>query len=184
MVIPHHAARWTSCLEAALVLCTVHANRTHSARRITLHPPVSVRVGASSLLAPLPSCACCGGFPHTLLQDSAALAQLQELHDLLSLEYERSQATPALRLLDEVLDLLGNDPYMPGGHDRGEAVVQRLRKAFTGGGGHGSVCVCCLNAARLPRVCLCLFKTQREYATWDATMPVWHLFAFWCCCMA
>jgi hypothetical protein len=36
-------------------------------------------------------------------------------------------------LLDEVLDLLGDDPYLPGAKQRGEAVVQRLRSAFMGG---------------------------------------------------
>ncbi|WIA21341.1 hypothetical protein OEZ85_000568 [Tetradesmus obliquus] len=66
-------------------------------------------------------------------QNEAELAQLQDLYDLLSLEQQRAQATPALRLLDEALDLLGDDPYMPGAKQRGEAVVQRLRAAFTGG---------------------------------------------------
>jgi hypothetical protein len=67
------------------------------------------------------------------LQNEAELAQLQELYDTLQLEHQRAQATPALRLLDEVLDLLWDDPYLPGAKQRGEAVVQRLRSAFMGG---------------------------------------------------
>ncbi|KAF6254266.1 hypothetical protein COO60DRAFT_1542332 [Scenedesmus sp. NREL 46B-D3] len=66
-------------------------------------------------------------------QNEAELAQLQDLYDTLQLEQQRAQATPALRLLDEVLDLLGDDPYLPGSKQRGEAAVQRLRSAFTGG---------------------------------------------------
>lgn len=36
------------------------------------------------------------------VQDAATVGQLQELQSVLTLEYERSQATPAMRLLDEV----------------------------------------------------------------------------------
>jgi hypothetical protein len=84
-----------------------------------------------------------------LLQNEAEVAQLQELYDTLQLEHQRAQATPALRLLDEVLDLLGDDPYLPGAKQRGEAVVQRLRSAFMGGGcgafaeGLWCCCRCC-----------------------------------------
>eukprot|EP00878_Enallax_costatus_P027497 GHUV01029616.1.p3 GENE.GHUV01029616.1~~GHUV01029616.1.p3 ORF type:complete len:182 (+),score=84.18 GHUV01029616.1:2696-3241(+) len=38
-----------------------------------------------------------------------------------------------MRLLDECLDILGDDPYLPGARVRAEQVVQRLRNAFTGG---------------------------------------------------
>jgi hypothetical protein len=68
------------------------------------------------------------------MQNEAELAQLQDLFEMLQLEHQRAQATPALRLLDEVLDLLGDDPYLPGAKQRGESVVQRLRSAFMGGG--------------------------------------------------
>jgi hypothetical protein len=84
------------------------------------------------------ACRFCSVLVPVVLQNEAELAQLQELYDMLQLEHQRAQATPALRLLDEVLDLLGDDPYLPGAKQRGEAVVQRLRSAFMGGG------CCCL----------------------------------------
>jgi hypothetical protein len=37
-----------------------------------------------------------------LLQDAVTVGQLQELQSVLTLEFERAQATPAMRLLDEV----------------------------------------------------------------------------------
>lgn len=67
------------------------------------------------------------------LQDQDEVQGLQDLYDVLRVEHERAAASPALRLLDECLDILGDDPYLPGAGERAEQVVQRLRSAFTGG---------------------------------------------------
>jgi hypothetical protein len=40
-------------------------------------------------------------------QDTTSINQLELLQSLLMVEYQRAQATPSLRLLDEVLDMLG-----------------------------------------------------------------------------
>eukprot|EP00878_Enallax_costatus_P008521 GHUV01008909.1.p1 GENE.GHUV01008909.1~~GHUV01008909.1.p1 ORF type:complete len:420 (+),score=159.62 GHUV01008909.1:1558-2817(+) len=68
-----------------------------------------------------------------LEQDPEEVTALTDLFDVLKVEYEKVSATPAMRLLDECLDILGDDPYLPGARVRAEQVVQRLRNAFTGG---------------------------------------------------
>lgn len=70
------------------------------------------------------------------LQDQEEVTALSDLYDVLKVEYERALASPAMRLLDECLDILGDDPYVLGAKDRAEQVIQRLRTAFTGGQWH------------------------------------------------
>ena len=68
-----------------------------------------------------------------LLQDSRTIETLQELESILRLEYERSQATPAMRLLDDVLELLGDEPEAFDYQFRKQDAGRRLRDAFLGG---------------------------------------------------
>jgi hypothetical protein len=68
-----------------------------------------------------------------LLQDSRTVETLQDLESILRLEYERSEATPAMRLLDDVLELLGEDPEAYDYQFRKQDAGRRLRDAFLGG---------------------------------------------------
>ncbi|KAF8057922.1 SRC2 [Scenedesmus sp. PABB004] len=70
-------------------------------------------------------------------QDAQEVEAMQQLLDVLSVEAQRAAASPAMRLLDEVLELLGDDPALPGAQQRGADVVARLRSAFTGGAADG-----------------------------------------------
>lgn len=84
---------------------------------------------ACLVTCPPATTACC----RNRVQDPEGVDRMQQLQALLQLEYERAQATPSLRLLDELLELLGDDPALPGARQRAQQVVARMRAAFTGG---------------------------------------------------
>lgn len=63
-----------------------------------------------------------------------AAEQLRELQGVLRVVYNRACASPSLRLLDDVLDLLGEDLSEPQSYaSRRLQALQRLREAFSGG---------------------------------------------------
>ena len=84
---------------------------------------------------------------------SAAVQRLEDLYRLLKLQYQRNAASPSMRLLDDVLEILGDpasiddggDPFAsakPGEHSRSVAgahmkrrneAMSRMQSAFTGG---------------------------------------------------
>lgn len=71
--------------------------------------------------------------------DANAASNLRELHSVLKIAAARAAATPAERLLDEVLDMMGDDADFgaPTYEMKRAQVAARLREAFTGGAGPG-----------------------------------------------
>lgn len=66
-------------------------------------------------------------------QDEETLHQLAQLYSTLKYMYQRGQSTPAERLLDDVLDILGGEGGQPDPEKRQAEAAARLHNAFTGG---------------------------------------------------
>jgi hypothetical protein len=79
--------------------------------------------------------------PNPLVQEPEAIANYRYLYALLRRERDRAAASPALRLLDDVLSVLGEGAAAgagreAGGPDAAEArrrAATMMRDAFTGG---------------------------------------------------
>ncbi|EFJ47108.1 hypothetical protein VOLCADRAFT_92221 [Volvox carteri f. nagariensis] len=69
----------------------------------------------------------------TLRQDAAAVERIATLYRALRYMYERRTSSPAERLLDDVLGILGDVELQPEQERRRGEAAARLRNAFTGG---------------------------------------------------
>jgi hypothetical protein len=123
-----------SALSAPVYLqhcCCMHPTLHHD----SCHPPAPVcpTLLPHHPIALGPHLACPLLLPAAPFQDEPVYKQLQQLAALLRLEWERAQASPAMRLLDDVLELLGEDRGGPDYAQRQADVATRLRDAFTGG---------------------------------------------------
>eukprot|EP00877_Chromochloris_zofingiensis_P008024 jgi/Chrzof1/3475/Cz12g26270.t1_PAC[v5.2] len=66
-------------------------------------------------------------------QEPDVISHLEGMYDIVRVQYERSQASPAMRLLDDVMDILGDDSSALDYGQRRADASNRMRDAFTGG---------------------------------------------------
>ncbi|KAJ9510786.1 hypothetical protein QJQ45_027585 [Haematococcus lacustris] len=91
---------------------------------------LQARIEATEKVVQQPHCTC---QPLTSCVNEGAADQLRELWGVLRTVQQRVAATPAMRLLDDVLDLLGDDMSAVGYSMRRLEAQARMREAFTGG---------------------------------------------------
>lgn len=66
-------------------------------------------------------------------QYSPLVLRMEEVYRILKIVYQRLQASPAMRLLDDVLDILGDDMDPQVYEQQRMEAMARMRDAFTGG---------------------------------------------------